>query len=126
MITHMSDGQAPNGFQLLQPETVELMHQSAGSDHGNINSFTLVGQGMGWSLCQDGMEGHVGGQLGFGGTMIYKQSEHGTFGILVMMNVNLMFHGEGRKWEWFRDYYFEVEQLLLQTAEEMLAQKSGS
>jgi hypothetical protein len=103
-----------------------MMHLSAGPGHGNINSFPLVGQGMGWSLCQDGLEGHVGGQVGYGGTMIYKQSEHGTFGILAMMNINLMFHGESRKWEWFRDYYFGIEQLLLQAAEEMLVQKSES
>jgi CubicO group peptidase (beta-lactamase class C family) len=124
MIAHMSDGQAPNGFQLLQPETVEMMHLSAGPDHGYINNFPLLGQGMGWTLCQEGLEGHIGGQAGFTGTMIFKRTEQGTFGILVMTNVNLTFHREAGKMKWFRDYYFEIEQLLLQTAEEMLAQKS--
>jgi CubicO group peptidase (beta-lactamase class C family) len=126
LIAHMNQGLAPNGFRLLQPDTVEMMHQSAGSIGGSINSFTLVGQGMGWSLCQDGMEGHVGGQLGFGGTMIFKRTEQGTFGILVMTNVSLMFHGEAGRWKWFRDYYFEIEQLLLQAAEEMLTEESVS
>ena len=125
MIAHMNQGLAPNGFQILQPETVGMMHQSAGSAQGNINSFTLVGQGMGWSLCQDGMEGHVGGQLGFGGTMIFKRTDQGTVGILVMTNVNLTYSGAARKWSWFGDYYFEVEQLLLQATEEMLAQTSS-
>ena len=122
LIAHMNQGLAPNGFQLLQPETVEMMHQVAGSSDGNINSFSLVGQGMGWSLCEAGVEGHVGGQLGFGGTMVFKRTDQGTSGILVMTNVDLMYLEQDRKLDWFRNYYFKVEQLLLQTAEKMLTQ----
>jgi CubicO group peptidase (beta-lactamase class C family) len=123
MLAHINDGQAPNGFQLLQSETVEMMHLSAGPDQGNVNSFPLLGQGMGWTLCQDGLEGHIGGQVGFGGTMIFKRTEQGTFGILVMTNISLMFHGDAGKGKWFRDYYFEIEQLLLQAAEEILLEE---
>jgi len=43
-----------------------------------------------------------------------------------MTNVDLMYLEQDRKLDWFRNYYFEVEQLLLQTAEEVLAQKSES
>jgi CubicO group peptidase (beta-lactamase class C family) len=122
MIAHMNQGLAPNGFQLLQPETLEMMHHVAGLDRGSINSFGLVGQGMGWTLCQDGVEGHVGGQLGYGGTMILKRTEQGTVGILVMTNVNLMYLENDRRGDWFGTYYGEIERLLLRTAEEMLAQ----
>ena len=125
MIAHVNQGRAPNGFQLLQPETVETMHQSAGAAQGNINSFGLVGQGMGWTVCQDGVEGHVGGQLGFGAAMVFKRTDQGTCGILAMMNVDLMYLDHNRRVDWFRNAYFKVEQLLLQTAEEMLAQQSG-
>jgi CubicO group peptidase (beta-lactamase class C family) len=124
MIAQMNQGHAPNGFQLLQPETVEMMHQKASSTQGNINSFNLVGQGMGWSLCEEGVEGHIGGQIGFGGTMLIKRTEHGTVGILVMTNVDLMFLEKNRRIDWFTNYYFKIEQLLLQTAEEMLTQMS--
>jgi hypothetical protein len=124
MLAHMNQGLAPNGFRLLQPESVEMMHQVAGSSGGKINSFHLVGQGMGWTLCQNGVEGHVGGQLGFGGTMILKRTEQGTVGILVMTNVNLMYLENDRRGEWFGAYYGETEQLLLRTAEGMLAQES--
>lgn len=120
----MNQGLAPNGFRLLQPESVEMMHQSAGSTQGNINSFRLVGQGMGWSLCADDVEGHVGGQHGFGGTMLFKRNDQGTLGILVMTNVDLMYLEDDRRVDWFRNYYFKIEQLLLQTAEEALAPKS--
>jgi CubicO group peptidase (beta-lactamase class C family) len=124
MIAHMHEGLATNGFQLLQPETLEMMHQVAGSDRGSINSFGLAGQGMGWTLCQNGVEGHVGGQLGFGGTMILKRTEQGSMGILVMTNVNLMYLESDRRGEWFGTYYGEIEQLLLRNAEEMLTQES--
>jgi len=59
LIAHMDKGLAPKGCRLLQPESVEMMHQVAGSSAGSINSFGLVGQGMGWSLCEDGVEGQV-------------------------------------------------------------------
>jgi CubicO group peptidase (beta-lactamase class C family) len=124
LIAHMNQGLAPNNFQLLQPETVEMMHQVAGPDPGNINSFSLVGQGMGWSLCEDGVEGHVGGQLGFGATMVFKRTDQGTAGILVMANVDAMYLEDHRRWDWFRNYYGEIEKLLLRTAEEMLARES--
>jgi CubicO group peptidase (beta-lactamase class C family) len=125
MLAHMNQGLAPNGFRLLQPETVEMMHQLAGSSEGNINSFNLVGQGMGWSLCEDGVEGHIGGQLGYGGTMVSKRTAQGTVGILVMTNVDLMYLEQDRKLDWFKSYYFELEQLLLESAEEMLVQQAG-
>jgi CubicO group peptidase (beta-lactamase class C family) len=127
MIAHINQGLAPNGFQLLRPETAEMMHQLAGSTAGEgiiNNSFNLLGQGMGWSLWEDGAEGHVGGQLGFGGTMAFKRTDQGTFGILAMTNVNLTYFAWDRKLDWFRNYYFKVEQLLLQAAEEMLARES--
>jgi hypothetical protein len=126
MIAHMNQGFALNGYQLLQPETVEMMHQSAGTDTGNINSFPLVGQGMGWSLCDGGLEGHVGSQLGYGGTMVFKRTDQGTIGILVMTNVDLMFLEDNRRIDWFTSYYFKIEQLLLQAAEQMLAEKFES
>jgi CubicO group peptidase (beta-lactamase class C family) len=121
LIAHMNQGIAPGGHKILHPETVETMHQAAGPTDGNINSFSLVGQGMGWSLCKDGVEGHVGGQLGFGGTMVTRRGEQGAVGVLLMTNVDLMFLDDNRRGEWFTSYYFELEQLLLQTAERMLS-----
>jgi CubicO group peptidase (beta-lactamase class C family) len=121
MIAHMNEGLAPNGFQLLQPETVEMMHQSAGSWEGNINTFAGVGQGMGWTVCEDGVEGHVGGELGFQGTMVFKRTDHGTVGILVMTNVIQEYLEDHRRDRWFTNYYAKLEQLLLESAEEMLA-----
>jgi CubicO group peptidase (beta-lactamase class C family) len=125
LIAHANQGRAPNGFQLLQPETVEMMHEIAVASGGIVQSFNLVGQGMGWNLCQDGVEGHTGDQLGFNAAMVYKQTGQGTAGILAMTNVNLMFFEWDRKLEWFGDYYFDITQLLLRTAEEMLARESG-
>ena len=79
---------------------------------------------MGWTLLEDGVQGHVGGELGFQGTMVLKRTEHGTSGILVMTNVNLSLLEEDRKLEWFENYYFEIEQLLMHTADEILIQEA--
>jgi CubicO group peptidase (beta-lactamase class C family) len=124
LIAHMNEGLAPNGYQLLLQETVEMMHQVAGSSDGHINSFNLVGQGMGWTLCEDTVEGHIGGQLGFGGTMVLKRTDQGTVGILVMTNVATFLLENDRQGEWLQNYYFEIEQLLLRAAEEMLAREA--
>ena len=61
--------------------------------------------------------------MGFGGTMIVKRTDQGTFGILVMTNVGAMFLENDRRIDWYTNYYFELEQLLLQAAEEMSADR---
>ena len=58
--------------------------------------------------------------------MIIKRTAQGTFGILVMTNVDLMFLDQDQKLNWFENYYFKIEKLLMQTAEEMLIQKTES
>jgi hypothetical protein len=42
-----------------------------------------------------------------------------------MTNVDLMYLEPDRRLNWFKNYYFEVEQLLLRTAEGVLAQMSS-
>jgi len=121
LIAHMNLGLAPNGFRILQPATVEMMHKIAGPKEGIMNTFNLVGQGMGWTLCEDGVEGHVGGELGFQATMVFKRTDRGTAGILAMTNVFQMYLEDYRRDRWFTNYYAKLEQLLLRTAEEMLA-----
>jgi CubicO group peptidase (beta-lactamase class C family) len=120
LIAQSNQGQATNGFQLLRPETVEMMHDIAAPAQGNINSFTLAGQGMGWSLCEDGVEGHVGGQLGFGATMVFKETPKGTVGVLLMTNHSAMFLEDDARFDWFNRFYFPLEQLLLQAGGNLL------
>ena len=90
----------------------------------SVTCFELAGQGMGWSLCEDGVEGHVGGQPGFGGTMIFKGTDQGAFGILVMTNVGAVFLEHDARIDWYQNFYFEIEQLLFRTAEEMILKPS--
>jgi hypothetical protein len=80
---------------------------------------------MGWTLCEDGVEGHIGGQIGFDGTMVFKRTDQGTAGILAMTNIQLSLLEEHRRGRWLTNYYFKLEQLLLHSAEEMLARESG-
>ncbi|MFX1323273.1 MAG: serine hydrolase domain-containing protein, partial [Promethearchaeota archaeon] len=80
MIAHMNQGEY-NGFQLLTPEKIELMHEK----HVLIPGSEPAGYGLGW-IITDGIQGHDGATPGFLSSMYMKESEHGTFGILVMFN----------------------------------------
>ena len=65
MIAHMNDGRAPNGYQLLQPETVEMMHGIAVPTSGSINLIPTIGYGLGWTIAEGGIQGHIGGASGY-------------------------------------------------------------
>ncbi|UCG59150.1 MAG: beta-lactamase family protein, partial [Phycisphaerales bacterium] len=86
MIAHMNNGRAPNGFQLLKPETVELMHQVGTPCSDGIDIFRLRGQGMGWAVGRNGIHGHIGGQFGYLAAMIYRETEAGKAGFILMIN----------------------------------------
>jgi CubicO group peptidase (beta-lactamase class C family) len=80
MIAHMNNGRAPNGFQLLKPETVELMHQVGTPCSDGIDIFRLRGQGMGWAVGRNGIHGHIGGQFGYLAAMISRPGHRDGMG----------------------------------------------
>jgi len=57
--------------------------------------------------------------------MVFKRTDQGTEGILIMTNVDLMYLEDHCRFRWFTNYYFELERLLFQAAEEALARESG-
>jgi CubicO group peptidase (beta-lactamase class C family) len=63
MIAHMNGGLAPNGHQLLQPETVEMIHKISARTGGSINLLPIKGYGFGWTICEGGILDHIGGAL---------------------------------------------------------------
>jgi hypothetical protein len=77
---------------------------------------------MGWTLCADGVEGHVGGQPGFSGTMMLEETAGHTVGIVLMANIAATYTDDEARWDWFRRWYFPIEGLLFETAEEMAAE----
>jgi len=121
MIAHMNNGRAPNGFQLLKPETVELMHQVGTPCSDGIDIFSLIGQGMGWAVGRNGIHGHIGGQFGYLAAMIYRETEAGKAGFILMINQTMrMVPDQDIVMEWGRKYYLKLEALLLKTAERMV------
>jgi CubicO group peptidase (beta-lactamase class C family) len=96
MIAHMNDGRI-NGVQLLEPESVGLMH-------GRAVSFSTqglwVGYGYGWIHHNDdpgrfidmrGSQGHGGEDMGYQSSMWFVEEEQGGYGILLMSNINESF-----------------------------------
>ena len=84
MIAHMNNGLALNGYQLLQPETVKLMHEIAVPVEGSINLIPLDGYGLGWTIAEDGIQGHIGGASGYEAEMLFKETPHGKVGIIFL------------------------------------------
>jgi hypothetical protein len=74
---------------------------------------------MGWTLCTDGVEGHVGGQPGFGGTMMLQRTENGVVGFLFMTNSNGTYTDNDARRDRFNRGYAPLEKLLFRTTQEM-------
>jgi CubicO group peptidase (beta-lactamase class C family) len=125
LIAHMNEGRAPNGYQLLQPETVALMHKMAVSTNGSINYFPMRGVGLGWTLCHDGVEGHIGGSFGYGATMLYQETPQGKVGIILLRNWSWsLVTNYDRVLDYGKQYYLPLETLLFQAGRNLLKQES--
>jgi len=111
MIAHMNQGEY-NGFQLLTPEKIELMHKK----HVLIPGSEPVGYGLGWFIT-DGIQGHDGATPGFLSSMYMKESEQGTFGIIVMFNRGSSLILDI---ELLTEFYPAILQLLLERAENLI------
>jgi len=120
MIAHMNGGRAPNGFQLLQPETVEMMHEIAAPDGGSVNLIPLKGYGMGWTIAAGGLQGHIGGASGYEAEMLYKETARGNYGIIFLRNWTWELadaYDEG--FEYWKKYHVGVREILMAEAERL-------
>ena len=115
LTAHMNEGRAPNGYQLLQPDTMALMHELAANAEGGINTFPLLGVGLGWIVCENGIQGHIGGAPGYGATMLFQETTQGNVGIILLRNWSwsLVTDNE-RVMEYGMQYYLPLEQLLFE------------
>jgi len=122
LIAHMNHGQI-NGFQLLKPETIELMHQPAVSLTGS-----WVGYGFGWILRSkkpgkyhnmQGSQGHGGDDPGFVSHMWMVEREHGTYGIILMTNLNTNFKEDAL---WASATNLKMQDVLLHEASVLFSQ----
>jgi hypothetical protein len=81
----------------------------------------MRGYGLGWTLCHGGIQGHIGGALGYGATMLYEETSMGKVGIILLRNWswNLVMDYE-QVLDYGKQYYLPLEQSLLQEAKNML------
>jgi CubicO group peptidase (beta-lactamase class C family) len=121
MIAHMNGGRAPNGYQLLQPKTVEMMHEIAVPVEGSINLIPMKGYGLGWTIAEGGLQGHIGGAFGYEAEMLYKRTPQGRIGIIFMRNWSweLADDYDNGKEYWLK-YHVGVREILMDEAERLL------
>jgi CubicO group peptidase (beta-lactamase class C family) len=127
MIAHMNQGRA-NGVQLLQPETVALMHQEAVSfppGYGDLNQVSY-GLGLGhirkqpwqiWGHFYDmhGATGHGGSWFGYQGQMWFVEEDSGSYGIILLTNTEFDFKAEARNM-WMFASPLKLQVLLMEEA----------
>ncbi len=117
MIAHMNGGRAPNGYQLLQTETVEMMHEIAAPHTGSINMIPMQGYGMGWTLAEDGIQGHIGGGFGYEAEMLYQETRSGPTGIIFLRNWTWELADDyDNGFEYWKKYHVGVREILMAEA----------
>jgi hypothetical protein len=72
LIAHMNEGSF-NGVQILEPESVDLMHSDVSNNYG-----------LGWNT--GSIQGHEGVLAGFLADMWYQERENGSYGIMLLVN----------------------------------------
>ncbi|MFW9942912.1 MAG: serine hydrolase domain-containing protein, partial [Candidatus Thorarchaeota archaeon] len=119
LITQMNQGEL-NGTHLLNPESVELMHSIQVSLTGHsTEGFDYEGYGLGWNIFSDGIIGHGGATPGFSSNMVFKKTNEGNFGMIIMFN-----RGSALIWdeELVNNFIPTVNQLIFEHAEKMFQQ----
>jgi CubicO group peptidase (beta-lactamase class C family) len=121
MIAHMNGGAAPNGYAVLQPETVAMMHTLAVPVDGSINLIPMVGYGMGWTLAEGGIQGHIGGAFGSEAEMLYKETPQGKVGIIFLRNWSWELADDYENgFEYWKKHHVGVREILMAAAERLL------
>ncbi|MHA2391649.1 MAG: serine hydrolase domain-containing protein [Promethearchaeota archaeon] len=86
LIAHMDQGTYDN-YQILQPQTVDLMQTSQFSMFGHeLGGYSYSGQGLGWGIYTDNIIGHGGAIPGYLTNIAFKTVSNGKYGIVVMLN----------------------------------------
>jgi CubicO group peptidase (beta-lactamase class C family) len=121
---HINGGKI-DGFQILMPETVEMMHKEA--IQGSAD-FMQVGYGMGFTRLSEepwnswGEEYDMRGAIGHGGSnwgtmanIWFVEEEEGGYGIILMTNTRSMAKLDE---VWILTVYYRIQAVLMQEAYE--------
>jgi CubicO group peptidase (beta-lactamase class C family) len=125
LIAHMNQGRFGD-FQLLQPETIALMHRSTRTSGGD---FMQVGYGYGWGIYQKeprqmwditfqprGYQGHGGRYFGYSGAMGMVEKEGGAYGFVLLTNTSMVGKFD---WSWVFATQNNIQDLILSEAYRM-------
>jgi CubicO group peptidase (beta-lactamase class C family) len=135
-IAHLNQGRVGR-FQLLQPETVALMHEEAVSfplGHADLNQVSY-GLGLGhirdepwsaWGHLYDmhGATGHGGSWWGYQGQMWFVERGEGGYGIILLINTESDFKAEARGL-WLFASPLKLQVLLMEEAALMYQQETS-
>jgi CubicO group peptidase (beta-lactamase class C family) len=113
------NGGTLDGIQILTPMSIELMHARDVELSGfDFPSMELYGQGIGWLLWGNGLQGHSGAIPGFFSQIIYQEVEGGIpYGVVLMMNTGCSV--VECDFVWFDEYFVAIRELLLAFAGEI-------
>ncbi|MFX1379734.1 MAG: serine hydrolase domain-containing protein [Promethearchaeota archaeon] len=76
-----------NGIQLISPESVALMHSKEIEFSGtSAEGFAYRGYGLGWFIYEFGARGHGGATPGFSSNMVFRKTNEGSYGYILMFN----------------------------------------
>lgn len=121
LIAHVNQGQV-EGYQLLEPETVALMHSEAVKASGDIG---VVGYGYGlnhmraepWQFYghfyEFGSLGHGGTDYGYSSSMYFVEEEAGGYGFILLTDASKLFKQDVA---WHFEICLKMENLLMQEA----------
>jgi CubicO group peptidase (beta-lactamase class C family) len=129
MIAHMNEGRVGD-IQILDPETVALMHAPAVKTSTDIG---MAASGYGWAIRREepwsywgypfemrGAQGHGGGDYGYRAGMYYVQKEGGGYGAIMLTNLANFFKED---MPWYFGIYLQLEDLLMDEAQTRWAAK---
>jgi len=130
MIANLNNGQI-NGTQLVEPETVSLLHNQVVSSTAVTNMVSTglgfdklreeAGQYWGYEYNMHGALGHQGGDFGCNNEWWFVDKEQGGYGVIMLTNVNTF------KWDealYFATYY-KILTLLMDEAATRYEQQLG-
>jgi len=117
LLFHMNQGEL-EGTQILEPASVDLMHARTIPMSGfDFPGMDFYGVGFGWTLWGDGLQGHGGATPGYYAQMLYKESDSGPYGAIIMMTYGCSI--TECDFEWFDNYFVAIREVLLEQAEEL-------
>jgi hypothetical protein len=98
-----------------------MMHEKAAPDSGSVNLIPVVGYGLGWTIGEDGIQGHIGGASGYEAEMLFRETTRGRAGIIFLRNWSWGLADDyDAGLEYWKKYHVAVRETLMAEAQRQL------